>query len=157
MKALAFARRNRWAISFADLALLLLGFFVLLQANSGRQQEIVGEIAREFGARGLSSDVLAADALFQPGEALLSDAGKASIFAITAQHRRGRGVIEIHSVGQDRTTRRFDSWDLSAARLGALARELSAQGVDPRRIVIRGLDQGQSGKPGQRFTLRYRD
>lgn len=27
------ARRNRWAVSFADLLLLLLAFFVLLQAS----------------------------------------------------------------------------------------------------------------------------
>lgn len=154
MKALAFARRNRWAISFADLALLLLGFFVLLQASSSRKEEIVGEIAREFGAQGFASDVLSAKALFQPGEAMLSEAGKAQISAIAAKHRTG--TIELHSIGQDRGADRYDRWDLAAARVGALARALAGEGVDPRRIVIRGLDQSQGGDAGQRFTLRYR-
>ncbi|MCC4232840.1 hypothetical protein LL253_09065 [Sphingobium soli] len=36
-RPLPLVRRNRWAISFADLLLLLLAFFVLLQASGSRR------------------------------------------------------------------------------------------------------------------------
>ena len=35
------AARSRWALSFADLSLLLLGFFVLLQANQASRDEAI--------------------------------------------------------------------------------------------------------------------
>ncbi|MBB6123806.1 flagellar motor protein MotB [Sphingobium subterraneum] len=157
MKAIALTRRNRWAISFADLALLLLGFFVLLHANAGRQQEIVGQIAREFGAPTAGSDVLRADALFAPGEAMIGPQGNGEIVKVAQKMRGSSDIVEIHSVGQGGTTLRFDSWDLSAARLGSVARALTHAGIEPRRIVIRGLDQSQaSAAKGQTFTFRYR-
>lgn len=157
MKAVALTRRNRWAISFADLALLLLGFFVLLHANAGRQQEIVGQIAQQFGAPTAGSDVLRADVLFAQGEAMIAPRGSIEIAKIAARMKKSREIVEIHSVGQSGATLRFDAWDLSAARLGSVARVLTQAGIDPRRIVIRGLDQTQaSAVKGQTFTFRYR-
>ena len=43
---------------------------------------------------------------------------------------------------------RFDEWDLAAARLGAVARELKGHGLAGDRLRIRGLDQmdGASGR-----------
>ena len=35
------ARRNRWAVSFADLLMLLLGFFVLLQATGSQRRDLL--------------------------------------------------------------------------------------------------------------------
>src|SRR3546814_5524644 len=40
-------RRTRWAISFADLCLLLLGFFVLLQANSQDARNVMTHVRSE--------------------------------------------------------------------------------------------------------------
>lgn len=152
----ALARRHRWALSFADLALLLLGFFVLLQASNGRQQEVMGGVAEQFGAPVARSEKLVARSLFQAGEALLTPAGEARISAIAKQFRSSRKTIEIRSVGLDSATYRFDNWDLAAARLGAVARALSHHGISRDRIVIRGLDQQSQSKAGQQIIIRTR-
>lgn len=146
-------RRGRWALSFADLCLLLLGFFVLLHANASQQREMMHEIARSFGAPATMSERVLARDLFAPGEAMLSARGAARLAAMARAHGQGGGRIEIHSVGQDRTGTRYDGWDLSAARLGAVARALDAAGVDRARLMIRGLDQGQKGSGEQAFTF----
>jgi flagellar motor protein MotB len=148
-------RRSRWAISFADLCLLLLGFFVLLQANAGRQREIVGQIAQQFGAPADQSEVLVAARLFEPGEAMLSAQGAKRLALVAKAHARTHDRIEIHSIGQDSVTTRYDSWDLAAARLGAVARTLTENGIARQRLTIRGLDQGQKAAGGQTFTVLY--
>lgn len=156
MKAGTFAlgRRNRWALSFADLTLLLLGFFVLLHASNGRQQEVVSGVAEQFGAPAARNERLVARDLFQPGEAMLTQAGEERISVIARPYRGSGKSVEIRSVGLDPATNRFDNWDLAAARLGAVARALTAQGIARDRIVIRGLDQQGESKAGQVFLLR---
>jgi len=153
-RAIALTRKNRWALSFADLALLLLGFFVLLHASQGRQQEIVSGVAQEFGAPVLKSTRLPATEMFQPGEAMLSEAGRAGVAALVKQYGGGKQGIEIRSVGLDQATNRYDKWDLAAARLGALARALQAQGISRDAISIRGLDEQSESKTGQVFIIR---
>jgi flagellar motor protein MotB len=138
----ASARRNRWAISFADLTLLLLGFFVLLQASGNRSAAMIAGVGQQFGAKPMRQAVeLRAGELFAPGEAMLTPAGRARI----ATAAKGLRSIEVTSHGTDRAHHRFDDWDLAAARLGAVARALKADGV---KLTIRGLDQadGQGGK-----------
>lgn len=142
-------RRSRWAISFADLLLLLLGFFVLLQASGQRRDAMLAEVRQQFGGRAMRSGVeLRAGELFLPGEALLSDKGKIRLARLAAELRSGREGLEIRSQGTDPVRERFDEWDLAAARLGAVARELKAEGLVGDRLVIRGLDQldGGTGK-----------
>lgn len=144
----AAARRNRWAVSFADLLLLLLGFFVLLQASGNRSAAMISGVGQQFGARPMRQSVeLRAVELFAPGEAMLTPAGRARIAAAA----KGLRSIEVTSHGTDRAQRRFDDWDLAAARLGAVARALKADGI---KLMIRGLDQadGQGGK-GQRIQI----
>lgn len=148
-------RRSRWAISFADLLLLLLGFFILLQASGQRRDLMLAQVRQQFGGRPMQSGVeMHAGDLFLPGEALLSDKGKAQLAraAVTLRARGDR--LEIRSQGTDPARQRFDEWDLAAARLGAVARELKAQGVPSDRLLIRGLDQldGGNGK-GQRIRV----
>ncbi|HKT77263.1 MAG TPA: flagellar motor protein MotB [Sphingobium sp.] len=148
-------RRSRWAISFADLLLLLLGFFVLLQASGQRRDMMLAQVRQQFGGRAVPSgmDLRAAD-LFLPGEALLSDKGRAELARIAARLRGRSGRLEVRSQGTDVARQRFDAWDLAAARLGAVARELKAQGVAGDRLLIRGLDQldGGTGK-GQHIRV----
>lgn len=143
------ARRSRWAISFADLLLLLLGFFVLLQASGQRRDAMLAQVRQQFGGRPMASgvDLRAAD-LFLPGEALLSDTGRTRLAQAASMFRRRNEMLEIRSQGTDRADQRFDEWDLAAARLGAVARELKAQGLPRERLTIRGLDQldGATGK-----------
>lgn len=143
------ARRNRWAVSFADLLLLLLGFFILLQANGQKRDAMLAQVRQQFGGRAVAKDMeLRAAVLFLPDEALLSDQGRAAISRVAAGLRSGKGGIDISSLGTDPARLRFDPWDLAAARLGAVSRELKAQGLADDRLRIRGLDQldGDTGK-----------
>lgn len=153
---LSSARRSRWALSFADLLLLLLGFFVMLQASGQRRDAMLAQVRQQFGGRAveLESD-LRATQLFAPGEAFLTPEGLAQLRALSARLAPGKGRLEISSQGSDPGRQRFDDWDLAAARLGAVARALEGAGVARDRIVLRGLDQldGASGK-GQRIRVR---
>jgi len=106
-RAVAAGRRGRWALSFADLTLLLLGFFVLLQASNGRQQEIVGGLAQQFGAPANQSERLVARDLFQRGEALLTPAGEKRIRTAAQRFVTTDKRIEIRSIGLDRAASRF--------------------------------------------------
>jgi flagellar motor protein MotB len=149
------ARRNRWAVSFADLLLLLLAFFVLLQASGSRRDAMLSQISQQFGGRAMRQGVaLRAADLFVPGDALFSEAGRAQLSAVARRFVREPGRLEIRSDGSDRGRQRFDDWDLAAARLGAVARALRMDGVAQDRLLIRGLDQGD-GKAGQgqRITI----
>ena len=49
--AMAGSRRNRWALSFADLMLLLVGYFVLLQASGGQRNDMIASVGQQFGAQ----------------------------------------------------------------------------------------------------------
>ena len=140
------ARRNRWAVSFADLLLLLLGFFILLQASGQKRDAMLAQVRQHFGGRAVAKDMeLRAAELFLPDEALLSGQGRAALAKVAAGLRSGSGRIDISSLGTDPARRRFDPWDLAAARLGAVARELKAQGLASDRLRIRGLDQMDGG------------
>jgi flagellar motor protein MotB len=149
LAASASARRNRWAVSFADLLLLLLGFFVLLQASGSRRDALLAQVSAQFGGRAMArGDTLRAADLFVHDEALLTPGGRARVAA--AARRIGAGRVELRSTGLGAAQGRFDSWDLAAARLGAVARELRAQGVSQDRLRIRGLDQADgAGTSGQ--------
>lgn len=146
-------RRARWAISFADLALLLLGFFVLLQASGNKSAAVLEGVGAQFGgqaqAKRADGESWEATGLFQAQEAMLTPVGKARISAFAARHAAGSETIELNSAGQDKAARRFDAWDLAAARLGAVARAMEAGGIAPARLAIRGLDQQATDKPGQ--------
>ncbi|MGK2909576.1 MAG: flagellar motor protein MotB [Sphingobium sp.] len=144
------ARSARWAISFADLALLLLGFFVLLQASGSGSAQVLSGVRAQFGAKPMvKADELRADMLFVSGEAMLSEAGMRTIAASAGRAMAQGGSVELASIGQDRGTERFDSWDLAAARLGAVARALKAAGIREDQLVIRGLDQRAGSAGGQ--------
>ncbi|MDF0540999.1 flagellar motor protein MotB [Sphingobium sp. H39-3-25] len=147
-------RRARWATSFADLALLLLGFFVLLQASGSRSAQIISGVGAQFGARPMSgSRSISASTLFLPHEAMLTPAGQARISAIAADFRRSGGRVELASFGQDGAVgARFDAWDLAAARLGAVARAFRAAGIAEDRLRIRGLDQMDDASTAQGDT-----
>ncbi|MDO9500240.1 flagellar motor protein MotB, partial [Falsiroseomonas sp.] len=152
--ATATARRNRWAVSFADLLLLLLAFFVLLQASGARRDVVLAGVAQQFGGRAMRPGVeLRAADLFEPGEALLTRQGQARLSAIARRFAREPGGVEIRSRGSDRARQRFDEWDLAAARLGAVARALKLDGIAQDRLLIRGLDQSD-GKSGQGQVIR---
>jgi flagellar motor protein MotB len=147
-------RRSRWAISFADLCLLLLGFFVLLNASRQGPGNVVSHVSEYFGGRARQAhiDIPAAE-LFEPGEAMLSASGRARLLRIGMQDTENKELINISSAGQDRAGRRFDRWDLAAARLAATARALQEAGVKEGRIRLRGLDENAAATGGQHIII----
>ncbi len=147
--------RGRWALSFADLCLLLLGFFVLLQANQATREKALAGIGSYFGAIQAPQAVnLDARKLFLPGDALLTPQGREALFAAIRPLMKTGEIIQIQSIGVDRGERRFDAWDLAAARLGATARELVAAGIPQGRLRISGLAEDADGKAPGRQIIR---
>jgi outer membrane protein OmpA-like peptidoglycan-associated protein len=119
----------RWAVSFADLLLLLLGCFVMLNAM---------QAARQSGAAGGTpapgaGDYRAAD-LFQPGEAVLKPEALARLQA-DGRHMAGR-PLRIVSTGSAETGSRLDRFELSAARAAAVGRALQQGGVREGDVAI---------------------
>ena len=127
-------RNPRWAISFADLCLLLLAFFVLLQAQTGDRAKLAASMRAAFGDDTPRADHhdYEAQTLFEPGEAVLMPQARDHFAAL------GQKVtnIRITSEGMDPAARRFDGWELAAARVAAIARALQAGGVPESGIEV---------------------
>ncbi|MCW2390494.1 flagellar motor protein MotB [Sphingobium sp. B1D7B] len=147
--------RARWALSFADLCLLLLAFFALLQSNQTTRETALAGIGSYFGAFEAPRQAnLVAQELFEPGEALLNPAGRAALLKATEPIVHENKVVRIQSIGLDSGDHRFDAWDLAAARLGAVARTLVAAGVPEKRLRIAGLaERPDASAPGKQ-TIR---
>jgi len=126
------ARGSRWALSFADLCLLLLGFFVLLQARPASAPLAAG-LRHAFGAHTPILLERPADDLFEPGEAVLRPDAR-PILRRFAQSARNGALIA--SEGTEAATLRFDGWELAAARAAAVARELASAGIPEARIRV---------------------
>jgi flagellar motor protein MotB len=138
----------RWAVSFADLCLLMLGFLILAQARPDKAKLAAGmPDAPKIQAPAVSAQ-LVAGLLFEPGEAVLTDTGRRQIAAFAA--RSGAGHIRLDSLGADRATSRLDAWELAAARAASVARALVADGIAEDRIQL-AIDRTE-GHP-QRLSL----
>ncbi|HWI87260.1 MAG TPA: OmpA family protein [Sphingomonas sp.] len=125
--------RQRWALSFADLALLLLGFFVLLQAKPDANHLSAG-LRAAFGARPGAAFEQPARTLFEPGEAVLTRQGRATLQDFA--HRAGGAGLIVSSHGTEAGTTRFDGWELAAARTAAVARTLTEAGIKQDKIAV---------------------
>lgn len=122
---------RRWAVSFADLALLIactlmLGWRPAATAAGGT------------GAAPVVLVTLPVATLFVPGEAML----RADAEAQLAPARRvlaagGQISIRVGSGGRQRGSRRLDAWELAAARTAVLARHLGAA-----RVTLGAPDEG---------------
>ncbi|WP_076071909.1 flagellar motor protein MotB [Sphingomonas montana] len=126
---------GRWLMSFADLCLLLLGFFVLLQAQRGQAGAVSAGMRAAFGGvTGASNASDAAADWFEPGEAVFRAGVADRLRVLGAQ--AGTRRVTVESRGADRSGRRFDAWELAAARAAAVARAVAAGGVDPARVDL---------------------
>ncbi len=138
----------RWAVSFADLVLLLLGCFVLLHAMEAARPHAAAGAEAAPGA----SFYRAVD-LFQPGEAVLKPEARA---LLQAEGRRLAGrPLAIASTGTAEAGGRLDRFELSAARAAAVGRALQEGGVRERDVAIAVADSTDPGA-GQRIVLSPR-
>jgi flagellar motor protein MotB len=133
--------RQRWALSFADLCLLLLGFFVLLQAKPNANHLSAG-LRAAFGTRANAALEENANAWFEPGEAVLTPQAH-KILDDFAQTAGGGGLI-VSSRGTEPKTARFDGWELAAARTAAVARALSKGGLAEDKVAV-AIDPATGG------------
>jgi flagellar motor protein MotB len=135
------AGRQRWALSFADLCLLLLGFFVLLQAKPDANHLSAG-LRAAFGARADAAIEQDANAWFEPGEAVLTLQAHKILddFARSA----GNASLIVSSRGTEPKAARFDGWELAAARTAAVARELGKAGIVQDKIAV-AIDPATGG------------
>lgn len=138
----------RWAVSFADLFLLLLGCFVLLHAMEAARPRAGTDAGAGRGADGYR----AAD-LFQPGEAVLKPAART---LLQAEGRRLAGhQVRIVSAGTAEAGGRLDRFELSAARAAAIGRALQEGGVRDRDVAI-AMAESADSPAGQRIAVSLR-
>lgn len=135
------AGRQRWALSFADLCLLLLGFFVLLQAKPNANHLSAG-LRAAFGARADAALQDNANAWFESGEAVLTPQGHKILDDFA--HATGGGALIVSSRGTEPKAARFDGWELAAARTAAVARELTKAGLAEDKVAI-AIDPATGG------------
>lgn len=145
----------RWAVSFADLLLLLLGCFVLLHAMEALRPKAAagapvsaGHQPAEAPARSFS-----AAEIFQPGEALLTPDARVALRA-EGLRRAGRRV-RIFSTGTGEDGGRLDRFELAAARAAAVGRALREGGLAEGDIAIAMADSGSPGG-GQSIAISQR-
>jgi flagellar motor protein MotB len=146
------ATMPRWAVSFADLTLLLLAFFVLLHAGSAR--EVAASARAAFSSEPLPGPLLdaRADALFEPGEARLRPSARQRLLEIARQSTR---PLLVESEGRDPAAHRFDGWELAAARAAAVARALSDGGMTEDNVsIVLPRDRQDKRPEGQRLLVR---
>ena len=129
---------QRWVLSFADLSLLLLSFFVLLQAQTANKDRVAAGIRAAFGGKGEARprDAFAAAPLFEGGEAILTASARAHYMRMGAQAARNKTPMIVASQGRDGGSARLDAWEMSAARTTAVARALRAGGLPDAMIEV---------------------
>jgi flagellar motor protein MotB len=129
---------TRWAISFADLIMLLLAFFVMMQAQAHDRLKMMAGIRNAFGGsvRATGVDGFTASALFQPGEAILKAEDANRFVRIGAEALKAGERVSITAQGREKGSARLDSWELAAARTAAVARAIEAGGLPENRIDI---------------------
>jgi hypothetical protein len=145
----------RWALSFTDLCLVLLGFFIILHVQASHQSQLASGLRTAFGsgvAHGLDSHDLDPARLFERHEAVLLPAARTMLAGIGRDAARRGADVRIESIGVDPATHRFDAWELAAARTTAIARAVAAGGLDERRIAL-SIPQMAAPAPSERQRL----
>ena len=149
-------RAPRWALSFADLCLLLLGFFVLMQAQGRDRATLSSSLRAAFGEGGMQESPprqFVANAMFERGEAVLLEPARVRLVAIGRRAKERGQAVRIESRGVEARSHRFDAWELSAARAAAIARAIRGGGLDDRRIHVAIPPAGEGEGAGQTITL----
>lgn len=148
---------QRWVLSFADLIMLLLAFFVLVQAQTSDRLKMAAGIRGAFGGNVDEAAIIGfpSAGLFEPGEAILKDDARIRFVRIGRDARAHAARVVISAQGRDDGSARLDSWELAAARTAAVGRAIRAGGVtdDMIEIAIPPMRGGES-PGGQRISVR---
>jgi len=139
----------RWAVSFADLLLLLLGCFVLLHAMEAQRSTAAAPVASGAPAA-MPVRVFNATEVFQPGEALLTPEAREALRAEGA--RLGGRAVRIQSNGTGEDGGRLDRFELAAARAAAVGRALREGGLGEGQIAIT-MGEGRAPGAGQTIAI----
>lgn len=131
---------QRWILSFADLTLLLLAFFVMMQAQVNDRLKLAAGMRGAFGGSGDAAGAavlgLVAASIFEAGEAILKPGEAARLTALGALAAKAKKRVIVSSQGRDGQSARLDSWELSAARATAVARAIRMGGLPDTMIEI---------------------
>lgn len=153
---------QRWVLSFADLTLLLLAFFVMMQAQTADRTKLAASLRGAFGSTSGSGNGdatkvqgFAAGRIFEAGEAILKPAERQRLLAIGAGAARDHARVIVASQGRDGQSARLDAWELSAARTTAVARAIRMGGVPEADIEI-SIPPMRASEParGQRISVQ---
>ena len=126
----------RWAVSFADLTMLLLAYFVLL--HIGDERTVMAGARAAFSAELAGRPLFEAPAatMFEPGEARLKPDTRLRLVETARKAAAGKTRLIVASAGRAPTASRFDGWELGAARAAAVARALASAGIRESDIEI---------------------
>jgi flagellar motor protein MotB len=115
----------RWAVSFADLTMLLLAYFVLL--HIGDERTVMAGARAAFAGKAAAGPLFEAPAaaMFEPGEARLKPEARLRLAGAARKAAAGRARLVVASAGRAPAASRFDGWELGAARAAAVARALA--------------------------------
>ena len=130
-----------WLMTLADLALLLLGFTVLIHATADRTA-VARALAQRFGAAQLALPLAAAAASFAPGSAALSDPAPLIAWARDAL-RDPRTTVTVTGAADVSEGGILLATDRARAVVAALTRA----GLPPERLAL------ATGGAGSRATL----
>ncbi len=148
------AGRPVWLITLADLALLLVGFFVLLQARQLDRRALASGLRSGFSAPAPAPMPVAAAGLldFAPASARLPASPAATIAWARAVALDPRVVLTVTGTVDGSHTDVDPATGsgavLASDRARALAAALAAAGVAPGRLSITG-----SARPGRRAAI----
>jgi len=141
-----------WAVSFADLGVLLLGCFVMLHAMEAARPDAVA-VPVPAAAPTPRIEDLEASELFEPGEARLRFGVGDRLRGVAL--RLPAGSLELVSRGTGEGGSRLDRFELAAARAAAVSRALQSAGVAEGRLTLR-IEDADDAESGQRIEIRRR-
>lgn len=141
-----------WAVSFADLGLLLLGCFVMLHAMEANRPEASASPAATLPPP-RPSDRLRAAELFEYGEARLRPGAADRLRGVA--RRLPAGQVDIVSRGAGEGGSRLDRFELAAARAAAVSRALRDAGIAEDQLTLR-LQDAAGAAAGQQIEIHSR-